>query len=82
MIETEYDSKGNVKKKKETTKTRVVKGSWQAAAWLLERRYAQSYGRIMRQDQEKDGPEEGLTIVFNRPAIVEEVPSDSLSDDD
>ena len=39
-------------------------GQWQAAAWKLERRYPQKYGRTVHEVQGKDGNEITFKVVY------------------
>lgn len=52
----------------------AAKKSWQAAAWLLERRYPHEYGQLKR-DPESN---ESITVNFIRPALNPNAKSDSL----
>lgn len=40
-------------------------GEWQAAAWKLERRYPQNYGRHVQEIQGKDGSQLTLRVVYD-----------------
>lgn len=40
-------------------------GEWQAAAWKLERRYPQNYGRQVQEIQGKDGSQLTLRVVYD-----------------
>ena len=43
-------------------------GTWQAAAWKLERRYPQEYGKTVQEHQGKDGgPIQVREVVVNMP---------------
>lgn len=47
-------------------------GSWQAAAWKLERRYPNEYGRQVIDHQTKDQPiQPNITINYVPPRVVE-----------
>ena len=59
----------------------AAKEHWQAAAWFLERRYPLDYGRMIRREPEREKAEEGITIIYNRPAPDPTIASDPLQDD-
>jgi hypothetical protein len=40
-------------------------GAWQAAAWKLERRYPQDYGRQIHEHQGKDGGDITLKVIYD-----------------
>lgn len=43
----------------------AAKSQWQAAAWKLERRYPQDYGRTVHEHQGKDGGKILLEVVYD-----------------
>lgn len=48
----------------------ATEGVWTAAAWKLERRYPQDYGRTIQEHQGKDGEALVLTVVGLDPSKV------------
>lgn len=57
-----------------TIRREAINGTWQAAAWLLERRYPQEYGQLKRDPL---GSEQ-ITVVFNRPERNPDEKGDSI----
>lgn len=51
---------------------------WQAAAWLLERRWPEFYGRISRAPIVEVSSDEGITVTFNLPEPDSDTPSDEI----
>ena len=43
----------------------MEQGNWQAAAWKLERRYAEDYGRAIREHTGKDGSPFEIRVIYD-----------------
>lgn len=63
----------------ERIETAANEGNWQAAAWKLERRYPESYGRREVTKHEHSGPNGGA-IQFSFGAVIAELASGSAAD--
>jgi hypothetical protein len=58
-----------------------ARDDWRAAAWILERRHAESFSKRHYQALQ-DARDESITVVFHRPALDTETRSDDLTDTD
>lgn len=63
----------------ELIETSASEGNWQAAAWKLERRYPESYGRREVTKHEHSGPNGGA-IPFSFRAVAAEIAAGSEAD--